>query len=230
MTTAQRIVSRFQNRTAQSHWKGKFLGDNARLRWDQNSWLLEELPQKGKKTVKVATLDNPGSRGWDRFSAYIPENILREANLSPSDKYEAIKKKITDAYEAAAEMTITSMSPEQLEKGRGWDWLREIKWYENNVFYLKIEPEGTEPFVAEGKDFSIKVGWTSFKTYSPDSDFQQSDPSYTIYESTAPTSARKLYQILKADPNALKSITWGNLHEWFKKNKINYETHFSVWH
>ena len=60
-------------------------------------------------------------------------------------------------------------------------------------------------------------------------DFQAMDPTYTMYEATAAASARKLYKILKGDPNALKSISWGKLGDWLTKNRINYKTHFSVY-
>lgn len=231
MDITSRILARFQHRIAQDHWKGKFIGRDARLRWDRNIWLLEELPQKGKKKLKTATFDNFDSRGWVGFDVYIPGNILREAKLSSSDNYETIKKKMQEAFDAAAEETISGMPPGEIEKSPNkWAWLREAKWSESDVHFLRVEPEDTEPFNAEGKDFSVKVKWTDFETYSPTSDFQQADPHYTLYSATAPASARKLYQILKANPNALKSVPWSDLSKWFEKNKINYETHFSQWH
>jgi hypothetical protein len=91
-------------------------------------------------------------------------------------------------------------------------------------------PEGIEKFTVEGKDFSMSVDWTEFKTYSPNSDFQQSDPHYSKYESKSPTAARKAYLLLKSDPNQLKSITWNDLPKWFDKNKIQYAYGGSSWH
>lgn len=230
MDTNLRVVARFQAKVAAIRWDGKLLGRDARLRWSKDVWLLEELPQKGKKKLKVADLDNPGGRGWDRFGAYIPGNILRSAKIGSSDGYEGIKKKILDAYMEAAEITINSMPPKQVEQGKGWGWLRETKWSEREVFYLNVEPEGTEPFKVEGKDFTVQVEWAEFTTYSPDSDFQQADPHYTVYNATSPTAARKFYMILKADPTALKSVSWKELSKWFDKNRVGYETHFSQWH
>jgi len=206
--------------------EGKFLGRDCRLTWSRHGWTLEELPVKGKKKCKVAELQNPGTRGWANFDAYIDGNILRDAKLSASDSYETIKQKMLDAYELAAELTINKMTPDEAKHAL---WLRDLKWYENEVHYLKITPENTEPFEAEGKDYTIKVTWTKFSVYSPDSDFQQSDPYYTQYAESSAQGARKLYQTLKADPNALKSVPWSKLGDWFIKNKIPYKTNFSQW-
>jgi len=228
MNTNLRVVARFQAKVAADRWDGKLLGRDARLRWNKDYWLLEELPQKGKKKLKKAELNNPGGRGWDRFAAYIPGNILREAKIGSSDSYEDIKKKILDSYMAAAEITINNMSPEQVEQGKGWSFLREERWHEKEVFYLEVEPEGTEPFNVEGKDFTVKVEWTDFSTYSPDSDLQLADPYYTLYKASSPSAARKLYTILKADPTTLKSVSWDEFDEWLKRNRIGYKSHFSV--
>jgi len=220
---ALRIAARFQKIAYQ---EGKFLGRDCRLTWSRHGWTLEELPIKGKKKLKVASLQNPVTMGWANFDAYIDANILQDARLNASDSYEAIKQKMLDAYELAAEVSINKMTPDQAKKTL---WLRELKWYENEIHYLKVTPEGTEPFEAEGKDYTIKVQWTKFSTYSPDSDFQQSDPHYTQYAESSAQGARRLYQILKADPNALKSVPWTNLGDWLTKNKVSYKIHFSQW-
>ena len=227
---SQRVVARFLKRAYGE--RKKFLGKDVRLRWNDRGWLLEELPQKGKKKLKKATLENICTRygGQPNFDAYIPGNILRRADLSSSDNYDTIKRKILEAYEVAAVESLDKMSPEQVEKGRGWTFLKDEKWYENEVFYLNVVPEGIEPFVVEGKDFKVQVTWTSFESYSPNSDFQQMDPHYTMYESSSATAARKFYMMLKADPSALKSVTWNEFDNWMKNNKIGYEIHFSQWH
>lgn len=220
-----RVAARFENRIAYGQ-EGKFLGRDCRLTWTRDGWTLEELPVKGKKKLKVATLQNPTNMRWGDFDAYLDGNILRDAGLSASDSYEAIKQKMLDAYELAAELTINKM-PDQAKHAL---WLRDLKWYENEIHYLKVTPEDTEPFEAEGKDYTIKVQWAKFSAYSPDSDFQQSDPYYTQYAESSAQGARKLYQILKADPNALKSVPWSKLGDWLSKNKIPYKTNFSQWH
>jgi len=222
---AERVVARFQGRTGRwDDWDGKFMGRDARLRWSRTTWLLEELPQKGKKKLKVADLMNPSSRGMGEFDPFIASNILRDAKLSSSDNYERIKKKILDAYEKAADRCVEKgVSEENVE------WLRKEDWHERTEFYLNIVPEDVDPIEVEGKDFSFMSKWTGFKAYSPSSDFQQADPHYTYYGSTSPTAARKLYKIVNADPTVLKNVSWSKFDEWLKKNKIGYDTHFSVW-
>ena len=225
---ASRVVARFQGQLKLAYQEGKFVARDCRLTWSRNGWLLEELPQKGRKKLKRAELQNPGFAGWRGYDAYIDGNILRDAKLSKSDGYETIKQKMLDAYEIAADLTLNNLTPDEAKKASSW--LRDVKWYENEVHFLKVTPEDTDPITVEGKDFEMKVEWTRFKVYDPKSDFQSHDPHYTMYESSAPASARKLYQMAKADPGLLKSVAWSGLSDWFTKNKIAYKTHFWQWH
>ena len=227
-TLVQRVARRFK---IAGPWDGKFVGRDARLQWSRDNWFLEELPQRGKKKLRQATLQNPTHVGYKTLDWWIPANILMLAKLSSSDDYDGIKKKIADAYEEAIKRTETeprrSEEKETLEKS---PWVRELKWYENSVFYLEVVPEGTDPFKVEGKDFELSVSWTKFKVYSPQSDFNQADPFYTGLEQSSPTSARKLFTMLKADPTALKSVAYNGLEAWLTKNKIKYEHLQSTWH
>jgi hypothetical protein len=224
-TAALRIAARFQKEALSD--EGKFLGRDCRLRWDRNVWILEELPVKGKKKCKVASFENYSSRGWHGYDAYIPGNILREAKLSASDPYETIKNKLLDAFDQAAEATIAKTEPEHVKHSL---WLREMKWREHEEHYLKITPEDTDPIEIKGKDFTVKSKWTTFSVYDPNADMQSMDPHYTMYEASSPTAARKLYQMAKANPDLLKTVSWSTLGDWLQKNKINYESHSSQWH
>jgi hypothetical protein len=240
MSLAERVVARKKHATLVSRvatrfkeagdWDGKFIGKDARLTWSRAQFVLEELPQKGKKKLRRAEIQNPSWNHGPHW--YIPDNILMLAKLSPSDDYQKIKAKIEDAYKEARQNIMTSTSPhdawekEYLEKN---DWVDKIKWYENQVFYLNVVPEGTEPLSIEGKDFTVKTTWTEFSSYSPGSDFQQSDPHYTKYVSKSPTAARRFYVMMKEDPNALKSVSWTGFGDWLNKNKIPYDTRFSQW-
>ncbi len=221
-----RVVALY--RAAKANWDDKFIGQNARLQWSRGTWLLEELPQKGKKKLRSADLQNPSAHGY--FDMWIPGNILMFAKLSPSDDYSAIKKKIMEAYAEAYDRTKNGKRQDEKELLEKSDWVKNIVWYEKEVFYLNVIPEGVEPFTVEGKDFSVKVSWENFKAYSPNSDFQQADPHYTYYEASSPTAARKCFLILKADPNALKGLTWMDFSDWLNKQKIPYKTRFSSWH
>lgn len=221
---SERVVSRFvAAKVAYGKWDGKFVGKDARLRWSDAQWLLEELPQKGKKKLRVATMQNPFS--MVRSTHLMPVNILEHSTkLSRSDSYDAIKKKIQKAMEEAAKLDV--------EKGYAPKWVVDqgSKWYENQVYFLEVVPEDVEPFKAKGKDFTVDVAWTDFKAYSPSSDFQQADPHYTAVRQKSKGAARKLYQTLKADPNALKSVPWSKFTDWLTSKKIGYDMIFSTWH
>lgn len=220
----RRVTARFKS----AGWDDKFVGKNVRLQWSRGEWFLEELPQKGKKKLRSATLQNPSAFGY--FDMWIPGNILMFAKLSPSDDFDAIKKKIMEAYTEAYDRTKNGRNDKEkalLEKS---DWVKEVRWYESDVFYLNVVPEGVEPFTVEGKDFDVKVEWTTFKSYSPNSDFNQADPHYTQYKAKSPTSARKFYLMMKQDPKQLKGLSWHEFGAWLNKNKINYDTLHSSWH
>jgi len=224
------IVARVVDRFADSHWDGKFIGKDARLQWSRATFMLEELPQKGKKKLRQATLQNPSAYSHRGTDWWIPGNILNFAKLSSGDDYDKIKSKIEAAFEMARKKASEGNAEEKAYYEANKRWMDEIQWYEHPVFFLNVAPEGVESFTAEGKDFTVKVEWGNFKAYNPDSDFQQADPYYTLYEAKSPGAGRKFYKIMKADPDALKSVAWNNFDEFLKKNGVGYDIHFSQWH
>lgn len=226
-SASERVVARFVGKTAGRD--GKMVGNGWRLTWDLGSFTLEELPAKGKRKLRRAQLRNPYY--WSKFDAWLPENILNfYGKVSPSDSYEAVKDKIV-----ASMTSEKALADVRAHAKPGIDltgFIKDIKWYENEVHYLKVVPENVEPFVAKGKDFAVSCSWTEFESYSPSSDDYggSGDPHYTVIKSTAPASARKLYQMLKAEPNALSGMPWDKFDDFLKSNKINYEFQHSVWH
>lgn len=205
----------------QDPWSGKFVTPGTRLTWTRTGFKLEELPAKGKKQLRVATLQNvQGIGGQERWrDEFIAENIISVAKLGPNDDYDRVKDKIWKAWQAAKDKMPQFLA-----------WVDQIQWYENKVHFLKVVPEGTEPVEAKGKDFVLKSEWTKFSSYSPDSDFQQSDPYYSQIHQTSAAAARKLYQLVKADPDLFKNMTWSGLSDWLRGQKIGYEYSHSVWH
>ena len=215
-----------KSRTAS--WEGKLVGKDFRLTWSYNNWNLEELPAKGKRKLRVAdmpTFLEIGSTSGVDTSPFIHENILRDASISTSDSYDGVKAKLQAAYQDAAEMVLASAGAQ----ARTFQFILDNKWSEDQVHFLKVTPENVEPFTAQAKDFTVDCKWTEFSAYSPSSDFERSDAHYTEIESSAPAAARKLYQMLKADPNALRSISWGDFDDWLKANKIGFKFNFSSW-
>lgn len=211
-------------------WEEKIVGPQFRLQWTSYRWELEELPQKGKKKLHVAGMQNMYGvmHHPQDLSALHPKNIIKDASVTPSDSFDHVKTKLLAAMKSASERIVK----EQNAKGnKKWDFILDaVRWDEKEVYFTKVMPEGMEPFSAEGKDFLVKVEWTSFKSFSPDSDFQQADAYYTMYEASSPTAARKLYQILKEDPKALSGVSWAEFSKWLTAKKIGYSTHFSSHH
>ena len=231
---ALRVAARHQRTVLAVHWDGKIVGKDFRLQWTRDLWQLEELPQKGKKKLRLDTMDGGGSRysgnsGDANMSGYIPANILRQAGVSQSDSFDHVKHKIQAAMDAAAE-EIIEKSKDSLEKKWNWEFLRHTKWSEKLVYFTEIMPEGMEATTVEGQDFTVKSEWTDFSAFSPDSDLQNHDPSYTNIKASAPAAARKLYQILKENPQAIKHISWNKFTDWLTQNKIGYKMNFSQWH
>jgi len=226
LSIALRVAARFQRQAA--GWEGKLVGGNDtwRLRWSDHQWYLEELPQKGKRKLRVCDMQNVYGilRGAGKSDAFIPANILRAAGIGKGDHFEGVMSKVQKAMNAAGELTAAS------DPKLAWVGERPPAWHEHQVYFLEVEPEGVDPFTAEGQDFTVSVKWTEWSAYSPSSDLQSHDQSYTQYKSTAPQSARKMYLLLKENPDALKHVAWGKFGEWLKANKINYGTHFSTWH
>jgi len=226
MDIARRIFDRF---TKTASWDGKLVGKDFRLTWSYYTWKIEELPAKGKRKLRVATLrtflELSQSSGVNA-SGFIQENILRSQHVSASDSYDSAKDKILDGFKEAAKGVVeqTDWAKEHLK------YLLDAKWSEDEVHFLQVTPENVEPFTIKAKDFAVYVSWTEFEATSPDSDFQQSDPYYSKIVSTAAAPARKLYQTLKANPGALSGISYDKFDEWLKGQKINYKYEHSVWH
>jgi len=191
---------------------------------------LEELPQKGKKKLRVATMQNPVYMFLSGIGGVInllPRNILQDSGVGKSDNFDEIKKKLEKAMKAAAKADVEAKRlPEWVNSDRSG-----IAWYEKEVYFLEVVPENVEPFKAKGKDFLVDVSWTDFKAFSPDSDMQApGDPHYTILRSKSKGAARKLFNTLKTDPNALKSVSWNDFTKWLSTKKIGYDYEFSQWH
>jgi len=206
---------------------GKFVTPTARLTWTMHNWKLEELPQKGKKKLRVSSMQNVDGlfRGHKAPHHFIAGNILRDAKLTRSDTYDKVKAKIDRAYQKAFSDLSSGQWAEWLEQN---DWVKNVKWQESPVHYLKVEPEGMVTIQAKGKDFSVKSEWTTFSAYSPH-DAHDYDPSYTQYEAKSAAAGRKLYKILQKNPRALSGVSWNEFNAWLTKKKIAFDTHFSQW-
>lgn len=215
-------------RLDEGSWDGSFVTPTARFTWTMHEYKLEELPQKGKKRLRVSSMQNPwGIIGHGRGAPndFIADNIIMRAKLSKGDTFDRIKAKLDREFKNAIEVAKRD-HPDWWEKN---SWLDNLRWTDETVHYLKVVPEGTDPIVAKGRDFTVNSEWTKFSAYDPGSDMQSHDPSYTQYAAKSPAAARKLYKILKADPKALARLSWRDFRGWLNKNKIAFDTNFSSW-
>lgn len=227
MSIILRVASRVMTVLA-GGWDGKLVGDAYRLQWSRAAWQLDELPVKGKKKLEQASLQSPNFTGAASFA--MAENILMWAKIDKGDSVAEVKRKILDAHKEGLQMALDGKwGDREKAYAEGQNWIRKIQWYSRDVFYLDVDPEGIEPFSVEGKDFSVKVEWKNFTSYSPTSDLALSDPHYTLYEASSPTAARKMFKLLKADPKALKGVAWTDFSGWLNKNKIQYKSRHSNW-
>ena len=214
-------------------WETTIIGNDARMRaakWPNEHLVIEELPGKPvKKKVRRTEL----STGWMTHSAklntFMISNLLRDAKINKNMNYDKMIKAMKNALEIAKRDTQKKDKDTYSD-----DWFKRVGYdglmQEDTVSYLEVEPADYKPVVIAGKDFSVSSQWDKFNAYSPDSDFNQSDPHYTSYDSTSKGSARKFYKLVKADPDILKSVPWMKFGDWLQKNKIGYDINFSVWH
>ena len=245
--TAVRVAARYCQKVANSAYKHKIVGANARFLWgSSHGWthpvfLIEELPQKGKKKLgrfELGLTLDIFQRLVGTTSIYFDADTLANASgIGPGDGYKAMVSKLQDAIEKEAKKLVANLesgktlaTAEAATVEKEWrKWLSYTNPREDEVFYLNVMPEGTEPFTAMGKDFQVDVSWVEFKAVDPKSDFQLADPHYTIFEEKSPTAARKMFLTLNADKTALKSVAWVDFGKWLTSNKIPYDIKFSSW-
>lgn len=202
----------------------KMVGKFIRIKWTREAVFLEELPVRGKKRLGTLYSEFGYLSHVSNITAFIAENLIQDARVQKGDSYRTAAKKIKDAFAGAAKRAAQE-EPEVEER----EILRNIRFDEEEVWYLKVAPGTAEPITAEGADFTVSSSWTEFSAFSPDSDLHNHDPHYTKYQSKSAGAARKLYKILNTDPDALARISFNELGKWFDQNKISYDTRFSQW-
>jgi hypothetical protein len=223
-----RIVAMAKEFTGSDRWDGEIQSQHMRFQWvdgRERQYRLTEMPMPGKKRLRVRSGGFPPWLGGSQKREY---GFLLMANVASHIKasmtYEQAASEIDrQMKELVAESNGKSSEPKPEKDLISGPW-------ETLVFYLEVEPADMKPFVAEAKDFKVSIGWDKFEAYDPSSDFEQSDPSYTKYQSKSPTAARKMYKVLNADPDALKNLSWRDFSGWLRKNGISYDSHMSQWH
>jgi len=139
------------NRPMQNYKEGKIVGNGMRMMWGRFSTLLEELPTKGKKKLKIFDLSLWKGADDPYFNM---SNLMREAKISKSDSYDRAKKSL----EEAAEVLIDAAMGRGFKSTPNW-----INIGEEAVHYLEIDPKDAPPINVKAKDFSFHSEWTKFE-------------------------------------------------------------------
>lgn len=212
----------------------RFEGSKVRIEFEDhpgNSILIQELPTKPvKRKLSRAQVNFYYIVSVDHLNEFLVSNIKQDMKLKKGMSYKEavneLKKAMEIAKKAALENSRYNIDESHFDKVYRWKRLLN----EDTIFYLEVPPSNTKPFIAKGKDFQVSLEWNRWSSYSPGSDLQSMDPNYTQYESSSKAAARKLFNLLRAKPDALKNLTWDKFGGWLDRQKIKYRTNFSVWH
>ena len=214
-------------------WDGKLEGPKARASWVRRGrypyMLIEELPGKPfKRKLRKATFRWTSYQQWP----LLMENVLDDARLSKNMSYDKMVQSMQHAISKIPgkydEKTIerNGEMPESVKK----DLARQP--YEETVFYLNVEPVNYEPISFRGKGFSGTSEWTKFVFYE-DSDrddyMAQMEGMRAKNESKSAGGARKLFKILKANPDLTRNMSTRDFVQMLAKNKIAYDYWPTVW-
>lgn len=208
-----------QQKRAVRDWDKEFRNDNVRVRWNDIEIEVQELPGKPVKRKVRRT-----SFGFDEYgySSFLATNAMRKVALNAGATFDSVVKDITEARQKLILEAPSAPAWLRTEVERGKPWI-------DTISFLEVEPADYKPMTIKGKDFVVTSGWKKFEAYSPNSDFDQPDPHYSVYEQKSPGAARRLFLILKADSTLLRGVTYSNFGTWLQKAGIGYEMHFSVW-
>lgn len=212
-------------------WDGKLEGPKARAKWVRRGQFpymeIEELPGKPfKRKLRKAEFR------WSNHGQQWPllmENVLDDARLSKTMSYDkmvqAMKRalgKIPGKYDERTVARFGEM-PEYVQKE-----LNRAP-YEDTVFYLNVEPANYQDISFEGRDFSGTSKWTEFTFYSDSDEYDHQEGMQAFSKSTSAGGARKLFKMLKANPDLVRNISEDDFEKMLNKNKIGYRYVPTVW-
>jgi len=201
-------------------WDAVWIGKDVRVSYHNAYILVEEIPgKKFKRQMGYTEITMWYAVQTLHLDEFLGINLINDAKLSKSMDYDKVLKALKGAVDKARK----AVEKKGLDKDDG------VRVSEKQVFYLKVVPLDVQPITAEAKDFAVTSEWTEFSAYSPSSDFQLQDPYYTKIKEKSSGAARKLFKILKADPKALKGVSWEGFTDWLSKEKIGYDYQHSVW-
>lgn len=215
-------------------WKTLFSGPKVRVRFQEHpnhAMWIEELSGKPFKRrlkyAKVYTYDLMRNTGSNRF---MMENLIRDASLSNSMSFDQVvskmKKVIEDAKKAVVEDDSNGFDYAWF-KANGYDLNRSTWMFEEGeINYLQVEPADYNPVILGGNDWNGTFEWTQFTFYADreyDEHTHHVEGQRAFYRHKSPGGARKLFKLIKADPEAVKRMSLDQFTAWLNAKKVAYD-------
>lgn len=241
-----------QGKVAREDWKTLVSNDKVRIQMQDhpdNSLVIQEVPGKPfKQKLRRRRYDTRYLVQWFHpGGAFLMSNIVQRAKLSSSMSFDqamdAMDKAMEDSKDALiAESKVLAEKYKDSHPGIYVEYTEDNfkrlgfpKSYSGNVDevpFLEVEPSDYEPISFRGKDFGGKSEWTKF-TFYDDADedewMAQMEGMRAFYKSTSAGGSRKLFKLLKANPDALKGMAHKDFTELLQRNKIGYDYIPTVW-
>lgn len=234
---------------AREEWETVVEGDKIRIRvkdHPDNQLQITELPAKPvKKRLQRRTYDtyflvqnlHPGG-------PFLMTNIVARAHLSSGMTFDQACKAMDAALEDAKARVLKNEAYHQYGRTHPgiYPEYTEVTFKEFNfpksfvsdddIHFLEVEPADYKPVTFSGKDFSGTSRWGEFTFYADEDEDEymaQVEGQRAFYTYTASAGARKLFKLLKADPDAVKAMTVQQFTEFLAKSKIGYRHVPTVW-
>lgn len=214
-------------RTARrDEWEQTIAGPKVRIRMSDRAVLIEELPGKPlKRKLGKLLMDAFYLLYSEAMNEFLVPNLALDAKFNARMDYGKAKKALQKALSEARKNAEKDRDLKPgFWKAVGWDSL--IR--EEQVYYLNVEPADFTPLAVQGGNFSLTSTWSEFSatvSYSDD----PHDPSYSSIQQKSPGGARKLYKILKPNPDQLKNLDFTEFSKWLTSRKIGHEQFSSSW-
>ena len=242
------ILARIQ-KEARGGWDEVISGDLMRARFGGQRVMIEEMPGKPvKRKVRRITFSTEWVMrgGWFRPGGpFLMDNIWNDAGITKNMTYDravaamrgAIEEVGTKALKEAAKLSKkypgNYMTPAEMQAQMDKvKWPKNFLGNEDVVSFLEVEPQDYSPISFKGKDFAGTSRWDEFTFYDEadkDDYMAQMEGMRAFYKSTSKGAARKLFKLLKADPDVVRNMDNGDFLLWLGKNKVSHRYVPTVW-
>ena len=207
----------------------------------EHKFLIEELPGKPvKRKVRRREWDLGNLNHHMRSTnAFMMENIQRDAKIHKGMSYDQAVVAMTKAVAKAVDNAVQGSAENAKKYPKNYEaidkkdllktWARTLSSYEDTVSWLEVEPANYEPISFKGKDFGGTSKWGEFTFYEDSDPYDQQEGMRAFSKSNSKGAARKLFKLLKANPEVVRSMDSGDFTKWLQANKISYRYVPTVW-